>query len=101
MKAYDTDAMAFTKSMPESDVLRATIECERLEFEQEKVRVEADERRIDREERAKIREEERAGRREDREANRTLELQKFKLMMETLTSVKKKKCTRSSTINFD
>ena len=60
MKADDTDAVAFTKSLRESDVLRAKIESERVEFERGKLRVEADERMMDREEQAKIREEERA-----------------------------------------
>ena len=89
VKTDDIDEMAFTKSLRDSDVLRAKIERERLEFEKEKLRVEAEERRMDREERAKIREEERAERRADREASSALELQKFKLMMETLTSVNK------------
>ena len=89
MKADDTDAMAFTKSLRERDVLRAKIERERLELEQEKLRIEADERRMDREEREKIQQEERAERRADREASSALKLQKFKFMMATLTSINK------------
>ena len=50
MKADDTDAIAFTKPLRESDVLRAKIERERLEFEREKLRVEAEERSMDRKE---------------------------------------------------
>ena len=89
MKADDTDAIAFIKSLRESDILRAKIEREQLEFESEKMHVETDVRRMDREERAKIREEERGERRADREASSALELQRLKLMMETLTSINK------------
>ena len=67
MKEDDTDAMAFTKSLRESNVLRAKIERDQLGFKREKLRVEAGERRMDREERANVRREERAERRADRE----------------------------------
>ena len=72
MKADDTDAMEFTKSLREKDVLRARIEYELLEFEREKLLVEANELRMDRKERAKIRGEERAERGADREASSAL-----------------------------
>ena len=85
MKADDTEAMEFTKSFREKDVLRARIEYERLEFEQEKLLVEADELRMDCKERAKIRGEERAEHGADREASSALELKRFKLIMETST----------------
>ena len=42
MKADDTDAMEFIKSLRESDVLRTKTERERLEFEREKLSIEAD-----------------------------------------------------------
>ena len=61
VKIDDTDAVAFTKTLRESNFLRAKIECEG-----EKLRVEAEERRMDWEERAKIPEEELAKRRADR-----------------------------------
>ena len=89
MTAHDTDAMAFTKSLHERDFLRAKIKRERLEFERKKLRVEADERRMDREERVNIRNEERAERGADREESSALELQKFKIMTETLNSMNK------------
>ena len=77
----DTDATAFANSRRESDVLRATVERRQLELEREKMRIEAEERKKDREERAE--------RKADREEHTELELKKFKLMLETLSSVNK------------
>ena len=85
----DTDEIAFANSIRGSDALRATVKSERLELEREKMRLEAEERKRDREERAKVREQERAERKADREAHSELELKKFELMLETLSSVNK------------
>ena len=97
----DTDEAAFANSMRESDAPRATVERERLELERDKMRLEAEERKKDRKECAKVWEQERGERKADREAHSELDLKKFKLMLESLSSVNKWYSSFSSYIEHE